>query len=34
MEHSLNVDPKAKPVMQKLWRFRKDKKEAIKVEVT
>jgi hypothetical protein len=33
IEHSLNVDPKAKPVKQKLWRFRKDKKEAIRVEV-
>jgi hypothetical protein len=30
----LNVDPKAKPVKQKLWRFRKNKKEAIRVEVT
>jgi hypothetical protein len=34
IEHSLNVDPKAKPVKQKLWRFGKDKKEAIRVEVT
>jgi hypothetical protein len=34
IEHSLNVDPKAKPVKQKLRRFRKDKKEAIRVEVT
>jgi hypothetical protein len=33
IEHSLNVDPKAKPVKQKLWRFGKDKKEAIRVEV-
>jgi hypothetical protein len=31
IEHSLNVNPKAKPVKQKLQRFRKDKKEAIKV---
>jgi hypothetical protein len=30
----LNVDPKAKPVKQKLRRFEKDKKEAIRVEVT
>jgi hypothetical protein len=34
IEHSLNVDPKAKPIKQKLWRFGKDKKEAIRVEVT
>jgi hypothetical protein len=34
IEHSLNVDSKAKPIKQKLWRFRKDKKEAIRVEVT
>jgi hypothetical protein len=34
IEHSLNVDPKAKPVKQKLRWFRKDKKEAIRVEVT
>jgi hypothetical protein len=34
IEHSLNVDPKAKPVKQKLGRVRKDKKEAIRVEVT
>jgi hypothetical protein len=34
IEHSLNVDPKEKPVKQKLWRFRKDKNEAIRVEVT
>jgi hypothetical protein len=33
-EHSLNVDPKAKLVKQKLRRFEKDKKEAIRVEVT
>jgi hypothetical protein len=30
----LNVDPKEKPVKQKLRRFGKDKKEAIRVEVT
>jgi hypothetical protein len=30
----LNVDPKAKPVKQKLRRFGKDKKEATRVEVT
>jgi hypothetical protein len=34
IEHSLNVDPKAKPIKQKLRRFGKDKKEAIRVEVT
>jgi hypothetical protein len=34
IEHSLNVDPKAKPIKQKLRRFEKDKKEAIRVEVT
>jgi hypothetical protein len=34
IEHSLNVDPKAKLVKQKLRWFRKDKKEAIRVEVT
>jgi hypothetical protein len=34
IEHSLNVNPKAKPIKQKLRRFGKDKKEAIRVEVT
>jgi hypothetical protein len=34
IEHSLNVDPRAKPVKQKLRWFGKDKKEAIRVEVT
>jgi hypothetical protein len=34
IEHSLNIDPKAKPVKQKLQWFGKDKKEAIRVEVT
>jgi hypothetical protein len=34
IEHSLNVDPKAKPVKQKLRQFGKDKKDAIRVEVT
>jgi hypothetical protein len=34
IEHSLNIDLKAKPVKQKLRWFRKDKKEAIRVEVT
>jgi hypothetical protein len=34
IEHSLNIDPKAKPVKQKLRQFGKDKKEAIRVEVT
>jgi hypothetical protein len=30
----LNVNPQAKPIKQKLRRFRKDQKEAIRVEVT
>ena len=34
IEHSLNVDGKAKPIKQKLRRFARDKKEAIRVEVT
>ena len=34
IEHSLNVDGKAKPIKQKLRRFTRDKKEAIRVEVT
>ena len=34
IEHSLNVDGKAKPIKQKLQRFARDKKEAISVEVT
>jgi hypothetical protein len=34
IEHSLNVDPKVKLVKQKLRWFGKDKKEAIRVEVT
>jgi hypothetical protein len=34
IEHSLNVDPKAKLIKQKLRWFRKDKKEAIRAEVT
>jgi hypothetical protein len=34
IEHSLNIDPKAKPIKQKLRRFGKDKNEAIRVEVT
>jgi hypothetical protein len=34
IEHSLNVNGKAKPVKQKLRWFAHDKKEAIRVEVT
>ena len=34
IEHSLNVDGKAKPIKQKLRRFARDKKEAIRVKVT
>ena len=34
IEHSLNVDGKAKPIKQKLRQFTRDKKEAIRVEVT
>ena len=34
IEHSLNVDDKAKLIKQKLRRFARDKKEAIRVEVT
>ena len=34
IEHSLNVNSKAKPIKQKLRRFARDKKEAIRVEVT
>jgi hypothetical protein len=29
IEHSLNVDPKAKPIKQKLRRFRKDKRRLL-----
>ena len=34
IEHSLNVDGKAKPIKQKLRWFTHDKKEAIRVKVT
>ena len=34
IEHSLNVNGKAKPIKQKLRWFARDKKEAIRVEVT
>jgi hypothetical protein len=34
IEHSLNVSKTAKPIKQKLRRFARDKKEAIRVEVT
>ena len=33
-EHFLDLDKKAKPVKQWLCRFAKDRKEAIRVEVT
>ena len=32
--NSLNVDGKARPIKQKLRQFARDKKEAIRVEVT
>jgi len=32
-EHSLNVDPNAKPIKQKLCRFSQDKKDVIRKEV-
>jgi hypothetical protein len=34
MEHELHLDPKAKPVKQRLRRFAKDKKDVIKKEIT
>ena len=34
IEHSLNVDGKAKPIKQKLQWFARDKKEAIRIKVT
>jgi hypothetical protein len=34
IEHSLDISKTAKPVKQKLRRFSRDKKEAIRVEVT
>ena len=34
IKHSLNVDGKAKPIKQKLQWFARDKKGAIRVEVT
>jgi hypothetical protein len=34
IEHSLNVSKTAKPIKQKLRWFARDKKEAIRVEVT
>ena len=33
IEHSLNIDGKAKPIKQKLRWFARDKKEAIRVEI-
>jgi hypothetical protein len=34
IEHSLNISKTARPIKQKLRRFARDKKEAIRVEVT
>ena len=34
IEHSLNISKTARPVKQKLQRFSRDKKEAIRAEVT
>ena len=33
-EHSLDLDPKARPIKQRLRRFTQDRKKAIRVEVT
>ena len=33
IEHSLNVDPNAKPIKQKLCRFSQGKKDVIRKEV-
>ena len=33
-EHSLDLDPKARPIKQRLRRFAQDRKEAIRVEAT
>ena len=33
-EHSLNIDPKCKPVKQPLWRFEDDKRRAIGKEIS
>ena len=34
IEHSLNVLKTARPIKQKLRRFARDKKEAIRIEIT
>jgi len=34
IEHSLNVSKTARPIKQKLRRFTRDKKEAIRTEIT
>ena len=34
IEHHLNLSPTAKPVKQRLRRFARDRKEAIRAEVT
>jgi hypothetical protein len=33
-EHALEVNKTTRPIKQKLWRFAKDKKQAIEVEVS
>jgi len=34
IEHSLNISKTARPIKQKLRRFTRDKKEAIRIEIT
>jgi len=34
IEHSLNVSKTSRPIKQKLRRFARDKKEAIRIEIT
>ena len=34
IKHSLNVSKTARPIKQKLRRFARDKKEAIRIEIT
>jgi len=34
IEHSLNVSKTARPIKQKLRQFARDKKEAIRIEIT
>jgi hypothetical protein len=33
IEHELHLDPKAKPIKQRLYRFAQDKKDVIKREI-